>query len=136
MQGNRHANCASLVESNSFFQPPVVSNTMFPVLIYNHGYSGFTSVYQSVFEELARHGYIVVSIGHENDSSLLIVDDGVIITTDPRNELYSSRGGELNGAIINSLQDIILTSDDLEENTEAYKELVKMSPLHNETTRL
>jgi len=91
---------------------------------------------QSVFEDLASHGYIVVSVGHENESSLLIVDDGAIITTDPRNEFYSSRAQELNGAEINSLQETILTSDDLQENAGAYKQLVKMSPLHNESTRL
>jgi len=126
----------SLIESNSFNQPPVVSQRKFPVLIYNHGYSGFTSVYQSVFEELASHGYIVVSVGHESESSLLIIDDGVIIATDPKNEFYSSRAQELNGPEINSLQETILTSDDLEENAAAYKQLFKMSPLHNESTRL
>ncbi|NIA27011.1 MAG: hypothetical protein GWP02_03070 [Desulfobulbaceae bacterium] len=126
----------ALVESNSFNQPPVVSKRKFPVLIYNHGYGGFTSVYQSVFEELASHGYIVVSVGHENESSLLIIDGGGIITTDPKNEFYSSRAQELNGPEINSLQETILTSDDLEENERAYKQLIKLSPLHNESTRL
>ncbi len=126
----------SLVDSNSFNKPPVISKRKFPILIYNHGYSGFTSVYQSVFEELASHGYIVVSVGHENESSLFIIDDGVIITTDPQNEFYASRAQELNGPEINSLQNTILTSDDLEENVRAYKQLIKMSPLHNESTRL
>ncbi len=126
----------SLVESNSFSRPPAVPNSKFPVVIYNHGYSGFTSVYQSVFEELASHGYIVVSVGHELESSLLLVDDGIIITSDPNNEFYSSRAPELSGPEINSLQDTILTSDDLEENRKAYKQLFKLSPLHNESTRL
>jgi len=126
----------SLVESNSFNQPPVVSKRKFPVLIYNHGYSGFTSVYQSIFEELASHGYIVVSIGHENESSLLIIDDGTIITTDPKSEFYASRAQELNGPEINSIQETILSSDDLQENDGAYRQLVKLSPLHNESTRL
>jgi hypothetical protein len=69
-----------------------------------------------------------VSVGHENESSLLIIDDGVIITTDPKNEFYSGRAQELNGPEINSLQETILTSDDLEENEGAYKQLIKLSP--------
>jgi hypothetical protein len=127
---------APLVESHSFRQPPVLSKSTFPVLIYNHGYGGFTSVYQSVFVELASHGYIVVSVGHENESSLLVVDDDVIIKTDPQNEFYTSRAPELNGPEINPLQDIILATDDPQKNAAAYRQLVELSPLHNESTRL
>ena len=38
--------------------------------------------------------------------------------------------------IINSLQNIILNSDNLKKNTHAYKNLVELSPLHNKSTRL
>jgi len=127
---------ASLIESNSYLNAPGFTNQKFPVLLYNHGYSGFSSVYQTVFEDLASHGYIVVSIGHENESALLIVEDGIIITTDPENEFYKSRAGELNGEEVNSLQDILLNSDDPNENKTAYEALIKLSPLHNESTRL
>ncbi len=63
----------SKMKSNSFLDAPAIANKKFPVLIYNHGYGGFTSVYQTIFEELVSHGYIVVSIGHENESALLIL---------------------------------------------------------------
>lgn len=126
----------SIVTSNSFLNAQVVPDKSFPVVIYNHGYSGFTSVYQTVFEELASQGYIVVSIGHENESSLFITDDGTIIQTNPDNKFYTSRSSELEGAGISALQSTILNSDDLAETTRAYKQLVQQSPLHNETTRL
>lgn len=125
----------SIVTSNSVFDAPVIPESSFPVLIYNHGYSGFTSVYQTVFEELASHGYMVVSIGHENESSLFIKSDGSITRTDPQNEFHASRSVELNGAEINSLQSTILNSNDAAEVKRAYEQLVQLSPLHNESTR-
>ena len=127
---------APLVETNSYKNAPPISNRKCPILLYNHGYSGFTSVYQSVFEELASHGYIVVSIAHENESSLFITETGEVIANNPENEFYTNRASELNGSKINKLQNIILNSDDITENQKAYFELIKLSPLHNESTRL
>ena len=127
---------APLVKTNSHKNASAVSKRKFPILLYNHGYSGFTSVYQSVFEDLASHGYIVVSIAHENESSLLITESGEVIANNPENEFYKKRAVELNGPEINKLQDVILNSDDIKENRNAYLELIKLSPLHNESTRL
>ncbi len=129
-------NYFSLIESNSFVNASAFPNKTFPILLYNHGYGGFTSVYQTVFEDLASHGYIVVSIGHQNESSLLIKNDGHIIATNPQNEFYAKRPNELQGAAINELQSIILNSDNLDANKDAYLKLVALSPLHNESTRL
>ncbi|MDB4324718.1 hypothetical protein N9971_00075 [bacterium] len=70
---------------NAVFDTSVAASPL-AELIYNHGYSGFSSVHQSVFVELASRGYIVISVGHENESSLLVVNDEVIIKTDPHNE--------------------------------------------------
>ncbi len=126
----------SEMESNSFQDAPVVPNEKFPILLYNHGYGGFTSVYQTVFEDLASHGYIVVSVGHEDESALLIVEDGSVIANDSNNKFYKSRASELNGPTIGEWQDIILNSDGTEENYRAYQKLVELSPLHNESTRL
>lgn len=126
----------SFIESNSYSNTPAYPSNKFPVLLYNHGYGGFTSVYQTVFEELASNGYIVVSIAHENESSLFIKEDGKVIANSPENEFYKSRSSELTGRKIEEFQSIILNSDELKDNQEAYQELIKLSPLHNESTRL
>ncbi len=126
----------SEIESNTISNAPTIPNKSFPVLIYNHGYGGFTQVYQTVFEELASHGYIVVSIGHENESALLIKENGDVISNSPDNEFYSQRAPELNGTEIGRWQSIILNSNETEENKRAYKEMLKLTPLHNESTRL
>lgn len=126
----------SIVRSNSVLDAQAVPGKSFPVVIYNHGYSGFTAVYQTMFEELASHGYVVVSVGHENESSLFIKPDGTIARTNPENAFYTSRGPELEGSRINALQSTILNSDDTTEVVSAYQRLVRLSPLHNESTRL
>ena len=129
-------NYFSKMKSNSYINTPVFPDKKFPVLLYNHGYGGFTSVYQTVFEDLASHGYIVVSIGHEDESALLIVEDGVVISNSPQNEFYAKRAPELNGSEIGQWQNIILNSDDVNKNRKAYQEMIKLTPLHNESTRL
>jgi dienelactone hydrolase len=126
----------SKIESNSSSNARAVPNEKFPVLIYNHGYGGFTQSYQTVFEELVSHGYIVVSIGHEDESALLIKENGEVIANNPGNEFYSKRAPELNGAEIGRWQSIILNSNNLDENNEAYKEMLRLTPLHNESTVL
>ena len=122
------------IKTNSFKNAKVIQNQNFPVVIYNHGYGGFSSVYQTVFEELASHGYVVVSIGHQNESALLIVDNDSIIKNNPENKIYASREAELNGSEINALQNVILNSDNLKEIRAAYKKLIAESPLHAEST--
>ncbi len=126
----------SLIETNTFEDALPVDGEKFPILLYNHGYGGFTSVYQTVFEELVSHGYVVVSIGHKDESALLIAEDGSVIPGIRDNPFYNKRQSELNGEEINRLQSIILNSDDPEDNKEAYKKLVKLSPLHKESVEL
>ena len=126
----------SKIESHSIQDAPVVREKQFPVLIYNHGYGGFTQVYQTVFEDLVSHGYIVVSIGHEDESAMLIKSDGDVVSNTPQNEFYANRSPELSGREIGQWQSIILNSDDYEDNDKAYQEMLKLTPLHNESVRL
>ncbi|MBI9031553.1 hypothetical protein JEZ13_06090 [bacterium] len=125
-----------LVRTNSYVNAPAVPDTSFPILLYNHGYGGFTSVYQSVFEDLASHGYVVVSIAHENESSLFITETGEVVRNNPENDFYRKREPELSGPAVNKLQDIILNSDNIKKIEKAYLDLISLSPLHNESTRL
>ncbi|MDH3651111.1 MAG: hypothetical protein OEQ53_15595, partial [Saprospiraceae bacterium] len=126
----------SEIESNTILNAPTIPSKVFPVLIYNHGYGGFTQVYQTVFEDLASHGYIIVSIGHENESALLIKENGEVIRNGPDNEFYAKRAPELSGAEIGRWQSVILNSNNIDENTEAYRKMLKLTPLHNESTNL
>jgi dienelactone hydrolase len=126
----------SEIQSHTTLNAPPISEENFPVLLYNHGYGGFTQVYQSVFEYLVSHGYIVVSIGHQDESALLIKENGEIIPNRPDNDFYMKRAPELTGSEIGRWQSMILSSDQTSDNTAAYREMLKLTPLHNESTRL
>ena len=126
---------SSEVKTNSYLNSNSVRNMNFPVVIYNHGYGGFSSVYQSIFEELASHGYVVVSLNHQDESALLVVDNDSIIENCSQNEFYASRQTELNGIAINALQNTILNSDNTHEVSEAYSKLIELSHLNNESTK-
>ena len=124
------------IESNTILNAPSISNKKFPILIYNHGYGGFTQVYQTVFEDLVSHGYIIVSIGHENESALLIKQNGDVISNTPDNEFYKKRIPEINSNEIGEWQSVILNSNDNTKNEEAYRKMLQLTPLNNESTSL
>ena len=126
----------SEIESHTIWHASPISGTKFPVLIYNHGYGGFSQVYQTVFEDLVSNGYIVVSIGHQDESALLIKEDGEVISNRPENAFYAQRASELNSTEIGQWQSTILSSDQTKDNSKAYLEMLKLTPLHNESTRL
>ena len=66
----------------------------FPVLVYNHGggWSRFTSTFTT--EELASHGYVVVSVGHNGFNRTQFLPDGSSVVADtltfpePTGDLY------------------------------------------------
>ena len=126
----------SEIESNTILDARPLSDGPFPVLVYNHGYGGFSQVYQSVFEELVSHGYIVVSVAHQDESALFFTDNYDVISNSPENEFYTKRAPELNGGEIGQWQSTILSSNSLAANKKAYTEMLKLTPLHNESTRL
>ncbi len=126
----------SKMKSNSYLNTRAIPNQKFPILLYNHGYGGFTSVYQTVFEDLVSHGYIVVSIAHKNESALYLKGDGKVIPNKSENKFYVSRASELDGIEVGEFQNIILSSNDPKYLQEAYNKLFELSPLHNQSTRL
>lgn len=67
----------------------------FPVLVYNHGggWTRFTSTFTT--EELASHGYVVVSVGHNGFNKTQFLPDGSSVVADslnfpePTGDLYN-----------------------------------------------
>ncbi|MEM9773627.1 MAG: hypothetical protein AAF902_03545 [Chloroflexota bacterium] len=51
----------------------------FPVLIFSHGYNSFRGQSTTLMEDLASHGYVVVSMEHTYGSALTVFPDGRII---------------------------------------------------------
>ena len=104
----------ALVDSHAHENaPPASSGIPFPVLLYNHGYSGFPGVHQVLFEDLASHGYIVVSVGHAHESALFVLPDGTVRAFDPDHAVRRSRLDEAHGDRQEAIKDAILRAPDL-----------------------
>ncbi|MEM9488090.1 MAG: hypothetical protein AAGC55_03040, partial [Myxococcota bacterium] len=67
---------ANLVASHSYHRAPGVAGQRFPVILFNHGYIGHVAQNTIQMEELASHGYIVLSIAHPYESMLVTYPDG------------------------------------------------------------
>ena len=61
--------------SHSRLNAPVVPGRS-PVLLFNHGFGSFQKQSTSLMEELASHGYVVLSVGHPSESLVVQFADG------------------------------------------------------------
>ena len=121
------------VESNSFSNVfAEAASQPYPVILYNHGYGGFTTVHQTVCEELASQGYVVVSVGHAYESALLLKPDGDVKAFDPNNEAYA----EDNGRVQERLKDQIVSAENVRVMETSYRKLLAESPLHQESVQI
>lgn len=65
-----------LIKTNSIPEAPFANNeSNYPVLIFSPGYKATYLLYQSFFEDLASHGYIVVAINHPYISGITVFPD-------------------------------------------------------------
>ncbi|MCY3610642.1 MAG: hypothetical protein OXH51_03830 [Gemmatimonadetes bacterium] len=69
------------VRTNAIADAPAATGP-FPVLVYHHGggWTRFTSTFTT--EELASHGYVVVSVGHNGFNRTQFLPDGTSVTPD------------------------------------------------------
>jgi ketosteroid isomerase-like protein/pimeloyl-ACP methyl ester carboxylesterase len=127
----------SLVETNAVEGAEYADRgAPFPVLIYNHGYSGFTTVHTALLEDLASHGYVVASVGHAYESALFIGPDGDVTQFSPDNAEYRARVDEASGEIQEAFKDSILLARNLNSREHWYRELLRTSPKHQESARI
>lgn len=63
--------------SNSYIDAPLLYKTdKFPVVIFMHGFSSFEKQNLTMMEELASHGYVVLSLNHPHESIVSLFPDG------------------------------------------------------------
>jgi pimeloyl-ACP methyl ester carboxylesterase len=60
--------------------PPAASPKKLPVLVFSHGFGGFPSSYTALLEDLASHGYAVLSIVHPYEATAATLADGQVIS--------------------------------------------------------
>lgn len=59
-----------------------------PVVIFNHGFASFTKQNVSTFQELASHGYVVISLAHPGESLIARDAQGKLVPFDTEQETY------------------------------------------------
>jgi len=59
---------------------PVASPKKLPVLVFSHGFGGFPSSYTTLLEDLASHGYAVLSIVHPYEATAATLADGTVVS--------------------------------------------------------
>ncbi len=59
-----------------------------PVVIFNHGYASFSKQNFSNFQELASHGYVVISLAHPGESLAAKDATGSLVPLDMQSETY------------------------------------------------
>ena len=59
---------------------PAAAPRKFPVLIFSLGYTGIPSAYTALLEDLASHGYAVLSIVHPYESTAATLSDGRVVS--------------------------------------------------------
>jgi pimeloyl-ACP methyl ester carboxylesterase len=73
--------------SFAFQNAPVLSGSH-PTVIFNHGYGSFSKQNASNFQELASHGYFVISIAHPGDSLIARDAAGNVLEFDGTDSVY------------------------------------------------
>lgn len=66
------------IETNSYINAPVCDGKH-PLLVFNHGFSLGCEANTVQFEELASHGYIILSVGHQEDGSYELPSGEVLL---------------------------------------------------------
>jgi len=71
-----------LIKSNGYLDAPLArQESPYPVLVFSHGYEvGFFAQNMVQMEELASHGYVIFSVGHAYESSMVLDAHGQVIT--------------------------------------------------------
>jgi predicted dienelactone hydrolase len=59
---------------------PVASPKKLPVLVFSHGFGGIPSSYTALLEDLASHGYAVLSIVHPYEATAATLADGQVVS--------------------------------------------------------
>ena len=82
----------NLVKTHSYPNVPVSDKkSLYPVLIFSHGYTSFNKAHTALMEKLASHGYIVFSISHPYETQFLIYPDKTIKGLDRDNVEFRKR---------------------------------------------
>lgn len=90
-------NAARLL-TNAYVEAPAATGR-FPVAVFNHGYLSYPAQHSALFEHLAAHGYVVLSVGHPWESGGIVYPNGDAVLGSPRILEDMMRIGQALGAM-------------------------------------
>lgn len=71
----------AVLQTHSLQDAPVAAGR-FPVIVHNCGWWNFRSRLTYLFQDLASHGFVVVSVSHPYNSSMVELADGTVVNPD------------------------------------------------------
>ena len=125
----------SLVETHSYRDAEMLKGQEpFPIIIFSHAYWGGILQNTVLMEELASHGYVVVSIGHAYETPYSIEMDGTLKAFDPFNEEYQLRSTERKAG--KPIEQKIIQTQDHQELETLFRALCAKRPKTMESIRI
>jgi dienelactone hydrolase len=97
---------------------PARSPARFPVIVFQHGYTGLPSSHTALMEDLASHGWAVLNLIHPYEATGAMLADGTVVTfTDDKNAMRSGIMDVLNewGPEGGTMEKIVAAADDAEK---------------------
>jgi dienelactone hydrolase len=76
----------AVLKTHSLQDAPVAAGR-FPVIVHNCGWWNFRTRITYLFQDLASHGFVVVSLSHPYNSSMVELSDGSVVNPDPSLDL-------------------------------------------------
>ena len=98
---------------------PSRSPARFPVILFQHGYTGLPSSHTALMEDLASHGWAVLNLIHPYEATGAMLADGTVVTfTDEKNAMRSAIMDVLNewGPEGATMEKIVAATDDAEKD--------------------
>jgi predicted dienelactone hydrolase len=99
---------------------PAATPARFPVIVFQHGYTGLPSSHTTLMEDLASHGWAVLNLIHPYEATGAMLADGTVVTfTDEKNAMRSGIMDVLNewGPEGGTMEKIVAASNDAEKET-------------------
>jgi predicted dienelactone hydrolase len=78
--GNAYDGLAAVTTHSVLDALPAAGAARFPVIVFSHGYTGFPSAHTSLFEDLASHGWAVLSVLHPYEAAASKLPDGTVVS--------------------------------------------------------
>ncbi len=117
------------VETNSVLDSQVAADQLqFPVLLFQHGYSFWSSQNTILMEHLASHGFIVLSVAHPYETNFTYTREGQLVTYSYANAGLQRRWQEILNSDVSQLIRLIMDTESLAENRMHEEKMLALTP--------